>query len=83
MRLSNIYIFMTPFEAVGLVRKEHPSAKVDSCKDYGDSYLITAYSSPDEMDPFYLVDKRTGYIRKTTISADLDRYYKTKNLKYE
>ena len=83
MRLSNIYIFMTPSEAVGLVRNDYPSVSVDSCKDYGDSYLITAYSSPDEMDPFYLVDKRTGYIRKTTISADLDRYYKTKNLKYE
>ena len=83
MNIGKLFVFMTPSEAVAQVRKDYPSARVDSCKDYDDSYLVTAYSSPDEMDPFYLVDKRTGYIRKTTISADLDRYYKTKNLKYE
>ena len=83
MKIGTIFVFMTPSEAVGLVRKDYPSVRVDSCKDYGPDYLVTAYSSPNEMEPFYLVDKRTGYIRKTSISADLDRYYKAKDLKFE
>ena len=83
MKIGKIFVFMTPSEAVGLVRKDYPSARVDSCKDYGSDYLVTAYSSPNEMEPFYLVDKLSGYIRKTSISADLDRYYKAKDLKFE
>lgn len=45
---------MTPKKAVKIFIKEYPSLKIVSLKDYHTDYLITAYNSLYEMDPFHL-----------------------------
>ncbi|MCR5593871.1 MAG: hypothetical protein K6F79_09035 [Saccharofermentans sp.] len=71
---------MTPKKAVQTFIKEYPSLKIVSLKDYYNAYLITAYKTPDEMDPFYLVDKTDGFIRRYTIAENPSKYYDTKDI---
>lgn len=73
---------MTPTEAVNKVLSENNNLKAQSCKDYGTDYLVTAYENDDDMDPFYLVNKRTGSIRNYTIAENPSRYYSTPDVKY-
>ena len=74
---------LTHQDAVNLIRAKHPDLLVVSCKDYKTDYLVTAYKTPEDMDPFFLVDKRTGIIRRYTIAMDPSRYYDTVDLDYE
>lgn len=74
---------LTPQEAVDLIRTKYPDLIVVSCKDYKTDYLVTAYKTPEDMDPFYLVDKRGGFIRGYTIALNPSRYYDTDDLDYE
>ena len=74
---------LTPQDAVDLIRSTYPDLQVVSCKDYRTDYLITAYKTPNDMDPFFLVDKRNGSITGYTIAMDPDRYYETKNMRFE
>ncbi len=74
---------LTPQDAVNLIRAKNPDLQVVSCKDYKTDYLVTAYKTPDDMDPFFLVDKRTGFIRGYTIAMDPSRYYDTDDLDYD
>lgn len=57
--------------------------KIDSCKDYGQQYLFTAFITDDssnEIDPFYLVNKITGKVMPYTIAEDPDKYYSAREL---
>ena len=74
---------LTPQDAVDLIRSNYPDLQVVSCKDYKTDYLITAYKTPKDMDPFYLVNKKSGIINGYTIALDIDRYYDTADLDYE
>lgn len=67
-------------ECVAAFKKHNPKAKIVSCKDYGDHYLFTIYESPDDIDPFYLVNKNTGVVENYTIATNPDRYYRAKEL---
>lgn len=73
---------MTPKEAVDIVKKSNSSLTIDCCKDYGTDFLITAFENSDDMDPFYLVNKRDGSVRGYTIAENPTRYYNTPNVKY-
>ena len=71
---------MTPKDAVEIIRKAYPELEVSSCKDYGADYLVTAHRSPNDMYPFYLVNKTDGFIRPYSIADNPSRYYNTKDL---
>lgn len=71
---------MTSTEAINVIKENYPKLKVVSCKDYGNEYLVTAYKSEDDLDPFYLVNKSTGEIEPYTIAEDPNRYYSAKEL---
>jgi hypothetical protein len=70
---------MTPKQAIALVKSYagDPNITIESCKNYGMDYLITAYKDPTEMDPFYLVNKFNSSVRKYTIAENPARYYNT------
>lgn len=68
-------------EAINNVKKQNPKLKIVSCKDYNTDFLITAFENEDDMDPFYLVNKKTGSIRNYTIAENPDKYYNTVDLK--
>ena len=70
-----------PKRAVELFKAEYPSLKIRSVKDYKTDYLITAFNDPDEQDPFYLVNKTDGFMRRYTIAEDPARYYDTPDIK--
>lgn len=70
-----------PKKAVELFKAEYPSLKIRSVKDYKTDYLITAFNDPEEQDPFYLVNKTDGFIRRYTIAEDPARYYDTPDIK--
>lgn len=69
-------------EAVAVVKSfiGNPDATVVSCKNYKTDFLITAFEDPDDLDPFYLVDKVNGFTRKYSIADDPDRYYNTPDI---
>ena len=68
---------ISPEKAIFIFQKTYPDLMIVSVKDYGTDYLITAYKSPNETDPFYLMEKSGGFIRRYSIAIDPDRYYKT------
>jgi hypothetical protein len=71
---------MSPIEAINIIKKMNKRLKIVSCKDYGDDYIITAYENEDDLDPFYLVNKKTGKIEPYTIAEDPNKYYSAKEL---
>lgn len=71
---------MTYQEAINLLKNYNHNLKVESCKDYDEYYLITAYETEEDFDPFYLVNKSTGEIEPYTIAEDPNRYYSAKEL---
>lgn len=71
---------MSPIQAVNIIKKKYPNLKVVSCKDYDGDYLVTAYETEEDLDPFYLVNKSTGEIEPYTIAEDPNRYYSAKEL---
>ena len=68
---------MTPKQAIAIVTSGRPNLQVVSVKNYQSDYLVTAFEDQEELDPFYLVNKANGSMRKYTIADDLDRYYNT------
>lgn len=77
---------ITPQDAVDIVRKQNAGICVVSCKDYITDFIVTAFLDPDnrmEMDPFYLVDKCTGAVRRYTIAYDPQKYFDTEELEFE
>lgn len=74
---------MSPKDAIAIVKADigGPDVTVISCKNYGADYLVTAFKDPDDMDPFYLVNKLDGSIRYYTIAENPARYYNTPDLK--
>ena len=63
-------------QAIGIVRKNLPKARVTKAVDFGDSYLIQAFwgEGPEaEMDPYFSVNKTTGEFRDFSILASNDR----------
>lgn len=73
-------ILDNPSKALNSFRKEYPDLIVDSVKDYGSDYLITAYKSKYDPNPFYLVSKNGKWIRSYSILADMDKFYNTKDI---
>lgn len=71
---------MSPTQAANIIKKKYPNLKVVSCKDYGDDYLVTAYKTEEDLDPFYLINKSTGEIEPYTIAEDPNRYYSAEEL---
>lgn len=67
-------------ECIDAFKKDNPDIKVVSCKDYDEFYLFTAYVYSTDVDPFYLVHKRTGDVLPYTIAMDTKRYYSAKEL---
>ena len=67
-------------ECIAAFKKDNPLINVVSCKDYGEYYLFTALVNPTDVDPFYLVHKRTGMVSPYTIAMDSGKYYKAKEL---
>ena len=72
--------YMTPTDAINTFKKSNPDVNIVSCKDYGTDFLITAYKTKDEMDPFYLINKNNGSIRNYTIAENLTKYYDTPDI---
>lgn len=74
---------MTPKEAIAIVKAytKDPDITIASCKNYKTDYLITAFKTPEDIDPFYLVNKTDGFVRRYTIAEDLVRYYDTPEVK--
>lgn len=62
-------------EAINAFHEQKRDATVKDVRDYGDKYLFTAFITDNDMDPFYLVDKRSGNISHYTIAEDLPKYY--------
>ncbi len=67
-------------ECIAAFKQNNAKAKIVSCKDWGDHYLFTIYESPEDIDPFYLVNKETGSVEHYTIAEDPSKYYSTKEL---
>ena len=47
---------------MNIIRRKYPILYVKACKDYEMEYIVTAYNNPRDMDPFYLIDKKTGAV---------------------
>lgn len=73
---------ITVEDCVSQVEKADSKIKVVSIKDYGSDFLLTcSYDGKDNtMDPFILVDKKTGETNAYTIAEDPDKYYSAKEL---
>lgn len=71
-------------EASNILKKELPTIKViKECKDYGKDYLFVAFetNTPDkEIDPFYLISKNGGPVRKYNIAENVGKFYSAKTL---
>ena len=67
-------------DCIKSIKENNPALNVVSCKDYGDFYLFTAYVDPTDIDPFYLIHKKSGAVSPYTIAMDPDRYYRAKEL---
>jgi len=70
---------MTKEEALNKLKKELPTIKtVKECRDYGKDYLFVAFETDTpnkEIDPFYLVGKNNGQVRKYNIAEDTNRFF--------
>jgi hypothetical protein len=74
---------MTAKDAIAIVKSNigDPNVTIASCKNYKTDYLVTAFKDPNELDPFYLVNKVDGSVRRYTIAEDPARYYQTPEAK--
>lgn len=77
---------MTPTEASKILKNEIKGIKtIKICKDYEKDYLFVAFETNtpnNEIDPFYLVDKNTGKVRKFNIAGDTEKFYNTPNIEF-
>lgn len=76
---------MNTAEASKKLKEKVKSIKtIKECRDYGSDYLFVAFETntpEDEIDPFYLVNKTTGNIRKYNIAEDTNRFFNSTILK--
>ena len=77
---------MTATEASKKLKEKVKSLKtIKECRDYGKDYLFVAFETNtpnDELDPFYLVDKNTGNIRKYNIAEDTNKFFNSTILEF-
>lgn len=77
---------MTPTEASNKLKNEMKEIKtIKECRDYGKDFIFVAFETdtPDvELDPFYLVNKNTGDIRRYTIAENPSKFYSAPKLKF-
>lgn len=77
---------MTPSEAVEILKDKVKEIKtIKICKDYGKDFLFVAFQTdtPDkELDPFYLVGKTDGKVRKYNIAEDTNKFYSSPSVKF-
>ena len=77
---------MTPTEASNKLKNEMKDIKtIKECRDYGKDFLFVAFetNTPDiELDPFYLVNKNTGDIRRYTIAENPGRFYSAQKIDF-
>lgn len=77
---------MTPSEAAKILKNKIKEIKmIKICKDYGKDFLFVAFQTdtPDkELDPFYLVGKIDGKVRKYNIAEDANKFYSAPSVKF-